>query len=196
MCVPRPMAADASRCTTVWPRSGSTRPARCANRQRPRSTARCVPTSPTSSTPPIRSRSSSRGISWCSGPAPTRWRLGFELEDHFGRLAVGRLDDLLEVEVDQRVVGRFAAQRTQHGVGARSLAVADVLKCAVETLIESGVDSVAGAPGDIDDRHQLLLALDLDQSDLARTVIAGRFDQGLAVNQQMDVEMAGQTLQT
>jgi uncharacterized protein (TIGR02118 family) len=61
----RPAAYGSGRqpCTTAWRRSGSIRQARCANRQRPRSIARCAPTSPTSSTPRSRSRSSSRGIS-------------------------------------------------------------------------------------------------------------------------------------
>src|SRR5450755_4570213 len=65
-----------------------------------------------------------------------------------------------------------------------------------EALIVSGIDVITFERDNFDDRHELILAFDLNQADLAGYETVARFFERLTVGEDADFEGARKTLKT
>src|SRR5271170_8449851 len=102
---------------------------------------------------------------------------------------------LIEVNLHRSIVGARFAEPFELLARGEDVARADHRQCVGKMAIERGIDTVVLTPGYVNYRHVELLALDLYESKLAPDVAAARFGVGLAADEQMHLEMAGQSFQ-
>src|SRR5579863_1005846 len=90
--------------------------------------------------------------------------LGLELEDHLVGRIFGVGGELVEVELHRRVVGARLAEALELLARGKYIARANHRERVGEVAIERRIDAVVLASGDVDDRHEELLAFDFHEA--------------------------------